>query len=125
MLEVAVILGKLDFEPLLTVHSSDPERKEKVQQMRDGTIRLLLTTTILERGVTFTNVQVGVFGSEGRIFTESALVQISGRAGRKFDYPKGDVLFFHNGVSKNMALAISQIKMMNQLGKRQGLLDEK
>ncbi|MBA3927327.1 DEAD/DEAH box helicase [Listeria rustica] len=125
MLEVAVILEQLDFEPLLTVHSADPERKEKVQQMRDGTIKLLLTTTILERGVTFTNVQVGVFGSEGRIFTESALVQISGRAGRKFDYPRGDVLFFHNGVSKNMALAISQIKMMNQLGIRQGLLDEK
>lgn len=124
MLEVANILVHLNFEPLLTVHSADPERKEKVQQMRDGTIRLLLTTTILERGVTFTNVQVGVFGSEGRIFTESALVQISGRAGRKFDYPSGDVLFFHNGVSKNMALAISQIKMMNQLGKRQGLLDE-
>ncbi|EUJ45848.1 hypothetical protein PRIP_04328 [Listeria riparia FSL S10-1204] len=124
MHQVAPILEKLGFGPLLTVHSADSERKEKVQQMRDGTIKLLCTTTILERGVTFTNVQVGVFGSEGRIFTESALVQIAGRAGRKFDFPTGDVKFFHFGVSKSMALAISQIKLMNQLGRRQKLLDE-
>ncbi|EUJ24174.1 hypothetical protein PGRAN_05621 [Listeria grandensis FSL F6-0971] len=123
MLEVATILEFLGFGPLLTVHSADPERKEKVQQMRDGTIKLLCTTTILERGVTFTNVQVGVFGSEGRIFTESALVQIAGRAGRKSDYPGGDVLFFHHGVSRNMGLAIAQIKLMNRLGMQKGLLD--
>ncbi|AQY50042.1 hypothetical protein PWEIH_04041 [Listeria weihenstephanensis FSL R9-0317] len=124
MLKVAEILEKLGFGPLENVHSADSERKEKVQKMRDGSIKLLCTTTILERGVTFTNVQVGVFGSEGRIFTESALVQISGRAGRKFDFPKGDVIFFHHGTSKNMTLAISQIKMMNRLGIQQELLDE-
>lgn len=78
----------------VTVHSADELRKEKVEWLRKGKIKLLLTTTILERGVTFTDVQVAVFGSEARIFTEAALVQISGRAGRKLSHPTGDVCFF-------------------------------
>ncbi|MBC8862555.1 DNA/RNA helicase, partial [Escherichia coli] len=81
----------------VTVHSADELRKEKVEWLRKGKIKLLLTTTILERGVTFTDVQVAVFGSEARIFTEAALVQISGRAGRKLSHPTGDVCFFHYG----------------------------
>ncbi|MBA5760176.1 DNA/RNA helicase, partial [Escherichia coli] len=72
-------------------------RKEKVEWLRKGKIKLLLTTTILERGVTFTDVQVAVFGSEARIFTEAALVQISGRAGGKLSHPTEDVCFFHYG----------------------------
>ncbi|EUJ64760.1 helicase family protein [Listeria fleischmannii FSL S10-1203] len=33
-------------------------------------------------------MQVAVFGSEGPIFTEAALVQISGRVGRKKRFSK-------------------------------------
>lgn len=77
----------------VTVHSADELRKESGMATK-GKIKLLLTTTILERGVTFTDVQVAVFGSEARIFTEAALVQISGRAGRKLSHPTGDVCFF-------------------------------
>ncbi|MBU5224822.1 DNA/RNA helicase, partial [Vibrio cholerae] len=61
------------------VHAEDPDRKEKVQKMRNKEVDLLVTTTILERGVTFPNVDVAVLGAENRIFTESALVQIAGR----------------------------------------------
>ena len=42
-----------EIEPrLLAVYSEDPERKEKVTQLRNGEVPGLLTTTILERGVT-------------------------------------------------------------------------
>ncbi|MFB8735903.1 helicase-related protein [Bacillus sp. SL00103] len=54
----------------------------------DNKYDVLVTTTILERGVTIPNVQVGVLGAESTIFTESALVQISGRAGRHPDFLK-------------------------------------
>jgi competence protein ComFA len=105
------------------VHAEDPDRKEKVQKMRNKEIPLLLTTTILERGVTFPNIDVAVIGAEDNIFAESALVQIAGRAGRSKDYPKGVVTFFHYGKTEEMIKARKQITAMNQEGIRKGLLD--
>ena len=106
-----------------SVHAADPLRKEKVEAMRRGDVPILLTTTILERGVTFSGVDVAVVGSEDRVFTESALVQIAGRAGRSADCPTGDITFFHYGKTKAMLRAIKQINEMNELGKERGLLD--
>ncbi|MEH7179440.1 DEAD/DEAH box helicase [Neobacillus vireti] len=105
------------------VHAEDPLRKEKVQKMRNKTIPLLLTTTILERGVTFPNIDVAVIGAEDDIFTESALVQIAGRAGRSKDYPDGVVTFFHYGKTEPMLKARKQIIAMNMEGVKRGLLD--
>ena len=105
------------------VHAEDPERKMKVQHMRDKQIPLLLTTTILERGVTFPNIDVAVVGAEDSIFTESALVQIAGRAGRSKDHPDGVVTFFHYGKTDEMLKARKQISSMNREGKKRGLLD--
>ncbi|MFJ7728275.1 DEAD/DEAH box helicase [Neobacillus sp. NPDC097160] len=105
------------------VHAEDPDRKIKVQKMRAKEIPLLLTTTILERGVTFPNIDVAVIGAEDTIFTESALVQIAGRAGRSKDYPDGVVTFFHYGKTDQMIKARRQIVSMNREGVRRGLLD--
>ncbi|RPJ98744.1 hypothetical protein BSBH6_04273 [Bacillus subtilis] len=98
-----------------SVHAEDKNRKEKVQQFRDGQLDLLLTTTILERGVTIPKVQTGVLGAESPIFTESALVQIAGRTGRHKEHADGDVIFFHYGKTKSMLDAKKHIKEMNDL----------
>jgi competence protein ComFA len=116
------ILKQINHE-IEAVHAEDPERKSKVQRMRDKQIPLLLTTTILERGVTFPNIDVAVVGAEDSIFTESALVQIAGRAGRSKDYPDGVVTFFHYGKTEEMLKARKQIISMNREGKKRGLLD--
>lgn len=112
------------FSPTIeAVHAEDPERKEKVQKMRAKEIPLLLTTTILERGVTFPNIDVAVLGAEDEIFTESALVQIAGRAGRSKDFPDGVVTFFHYGKTEEMLKAQKQIISMNREGVKKGLID--
>jgi competence protein ComFA len=116
------ILQKLD-PRIEAVHAEAPNRKEKVQQMRDNGIPLLLTTTILERGVTFPNIDVAVIGSEDDIFAESALVQIAGRAGRSADYPTGTVTFFHYGKTNAMLKAKRQIAQMNREALKKGLID--
>ncbi|WP_144494048.1 DEAD/DEAH box helicase [Bacillus sp. WP8] len=95
------------------VSADDPDRKQKVQHFRDYLYDVLVTTTILERGVTIPNVQVGVLGSESTIFTESALVQISGRVGRHPDYCTGDVFLFHFGLTRSMKQAKKHIVKMN------------
>ncbi len=105
------------------VHSQDPERKAKVLSMRNEELDFLVCTTILERGVTFPNIDVLVIGSDDRIFTESALVQIAGRAGRSPQYPTGNVLFYHDGLTKEIKKAIRQIKKMNEIAKKRGLLN--
>ncbi|MEK5427572.1 DEAD/DEAH box helicase [Cytobacillus sp. FSL R7-0680] len=106
------------------VHAEDPLRKEKVQKMRKQETLILLTTTILERGVTFPHIDVAVLGAEERIFTESALVQIAGRVGRSVEAPTGDVVFFHYGKTTAMVRAKKQILQMNKEAKQRGLLHE-
>lgn len=108
--------------PFEVVYATDPERKAKVLKMREGKVQFLISTTILERGVTFPNIDVLVIGAEDRIFTESALVQIAGRCGRSASHPTGDVLFFHNGHSIAMKKAMKQINEMNRLAKKKGLV---
>jgi competence protein ComFA len=64
--------------------------------------------------VTVPFLDVAVFGADHELFTESALVQIAGRAGRNKEDYKGQVIFFHYGKSISMALAKRHIKMMNE-----------
>lgn len=107
------------------VHSQDINRTEKVKQLRNGTISTLITTTILERGVTFTNCHVLIIGSEDRAYSSSALIQMSGRVGRKKEYPNGKLYYAHYGISLSMIKARKNILNMNQLAKEKGLLNEK
>ena len=109
---------------LESVHAQDPNRHEKVQCLRRQELDVLVTTTILERGVTFVNCHVCILGAEHSGFSESALVQMSGRVGRNPNYPTGALWWLHQGVSRAMRGAKSQIVQMNRLARERGLLDE-
>ncbi len=101
---------------ILSVYSDDSERKEKVMKLRNEEIPGLLTTTILERGVTIKNVQVAVVGAESKIFTSSALIQISGRVGRNVQFPQGDIVYFHHGITTEMDDSRNEILRLNRMG---------
>jgi competence protein ComFA len=103
-------------EELSSVHADDAEREEKVMDFREKKLRVLITTTILERGVTFPSVDVAVLDAGHAVFDEAALVQIAGRAGRNAKDPTGEVQFFHEGKTEAMLEAIYQIKEMNKRG---------
>jgi len=106
------------------VYSSDPDRLSKVASFKEGIGQFLITTMILERGVTIPNIDVAIFSTEHDIYEESALVQISGRVGRNPKWPTGEVTFFHHGITKAMEDAKLQIINMNKSAKNQGLLKE-
>jgi competence protein ComFA len=99
-----------------TVHAQEPLRKERVQDLRAGTIRVLITTTILERGVTFADCGVVVLQADAPLFASSALVQMAGRAGRQREHPDNPVLFVSKTYTRAMAQAVRQIKQMNRRG---------
>lgn len=121
-MEKALPLFKQFHPDIESVHAEDPDRKEKVEKMRQGKIPILLTTTILERGVTFPNIDVAVLGAEDDIFTESALVQISGRVGRSAEFPSGSLIFFHYGRTRAMIRALVHIDEMNREARKKGLI---
>lgn len=105
------------------VSAEDANRIEKVANMRKKHYQLLLTSTILERGVTFSSIDVIILGANHATFNVASLVQISGRAGRKMEDPYGKVFYFHDGYSLSMKKAIKQIKSLNQTAQKKGLID--
>ncbi|WP_394218428.1 DEAD/DEAH box helicase [Halobacillus trueperi] len=101
-----------------SVHAEDSQRAEKIQSFRKKEYRVLITTTILERGVTFPSVDVYVIDAGHVVFDEAALVQIAGRAGRSPDDPTGEVIFYHIGKTDEMLDAVESIRYMNKLGRK-------
>ncbi len=104
-------------EEVATVHAADDNRNEKVIAFREHKLYCLITTTILERGVTFPSVDVIVVQADNEIFNSAALVQISGRAGRSPNDPKGDVYFMVNNNTRAIKECLKDIKHMNKLAK--------
>ena len=100
------------------VHAEDEDRAAKITAFREKKYRVLVTTTILERGVTFPSVDVFVIDAGHAVFDEAALVQIAGRAGRSHEDPTGKVHFYHIGKTDAMLDAIESIQYMNRLGRK-------
>lgn len=115
MMKAEYAFRQLD-DRIRAVYSAHPDRKQYVQELRAGTIPGLLTTTILERGITIQNVQVAVVSAEQSIFDKGALVQIGGRVGRNVNHPTGDFVLFHNGISYAMDGARREINRLNAGG---------
>jgi competence protein ComFA len=114
MIDQAIGLFKRLDPHIEAVHSQDPFRKEKVLRLRKGQSTGLLTSTILERGITIPNLQVAVVGADDEVFDASALIQIAGRAGRSVLFPRGEVTFFHDGITREMDKAKQMISLYNR-----------
>ena len=96
------------------VHSKKEFRSEIINAFRKGRYRFLVTTSVLERGVTVKNLQVIVFNSDHKVYDEGTLVQIAGRVGRKIDAPEGEVIFIATRKTKAMELARENIINSNK-----------
>lgn len=104
-------------------HSKDKGREEKKQRFSQGVFPFLVTTTIMERGVTIPRLNVLVLHSEQeKIFNTASLIQMAGRVGRKEEYPQGRVLFWGDKITFSMLEAKKIIKSFNQEGREKGYL---
>ncbi|WP_341279881.1 helicase-related protein [Paenibacillus sp. FSL H8-0537] len=116
----ALLRQKLNISQVAGTSSQDPERGDKVQQFRTGEIRILVTTTILERGVTIPRSDVFILDADGQLFDEASLVQMAGRAGRASDDPNGRVVFCAKERTRPQMLAVKHIKKMNRIARAKG-----
>ncbi|WDF51465.1 helicase-related protein [Paenibacillus sp. KACC 21273] len=124
LIESLVLLLRSYF-PQLSIEgtsSQDHERADKVLLFREQQIRILVTTTILERGVTIPYSDVYILDADSGLFDASSLVQMAGRAGRSKEDPKGNVIFGAKQWTIEQKKAVSQIKLMNRIARRKGYL---
>ncbi|MCM0600520.1 helicase-related protein [Periweissella ghanensis] len=98
---------------IMSVSAQDLQRTEKVQLMRQRKIQYLITTTILERGVTLPDIDVIILGADHPNFTSRSLLQIAGRVGRKISRPTGLVLAIVSQPSWQVLVAQLTIKWLN------------
>lgn len=119
---VALLRSYFPQLPIEGTSSKDDERAEKVILFRKQEIRMLVTTTILERGVTIPYSDVYILDADSGLFDASSLVQMAGRAGRSKEDPAGNVIFASKQWTIEQKKAVSQIKLMNRTARRKGYL---
>ncbi|MDR3584342.1 MAG: helicase-related protein [Desulfosporosinus sp.] len=104
-------------------YSSDPGRSTKIERLRQGKYDLFVSTTILERGITLSGIQVVVLAADHPVFDERALVQMAGRVGRTRESPAGSVLFVSTRMTLAMQTAVQWIEEQNRLALELGLIE--
>ncbi len=112
--KVSKLLNKHHIKHKFT-YSSDIERSQSIEWFShlDKEPKILLTTTILERGVTFDDINVIVIDSHNAFYTKAALVQIAGRSRRKLQFQKGNVYFGCTYITPTIMQAIAFIQENN------------
>lgn len=106
-----------------SLHAADRERDAKRESFAAGRLDLLVTTTILERGLTLGALDVMVlYADHEAIFDEASLVQIAGRAGRTAADPVAAVFFLAQRISRAMSAARDAIAAANEEARREGFL---
>lgn len=80
-------------ENTMFVSSEISDRTPILQAVRHGKLPFLVTTTILERGVTYRDLQVIVLDADAPLFDAQTLIQIAGRVGRNALAPNGSIIF--------------------------------
>ena len=96
------------------VHSKCKDRSKKINSFKKGELDYLVTTAVLERGVTFKDLQVIIYDADNELYNSQTLIQIAGRVGRKIDAPEGEVIFLVNKTTSEINEAISTIKSKNR-----------
>jgi competence protein ComFA len=96
------------------VSSKEESRRLDIERFKQGELSYLVTTSILERGVTVRNLQVIVFMADDDIYNQATLVQIAGRVGRKINATSGEVIFLGQSESSAIKEAIYEIARYNK-----------
>lgn len=94
-------------------HSKCMDMHETILKLKQGQLDCIVTTTILERGITIENIQVIILGGQHQIYENQTLLQICGRVGRKVNYPTGDITIFTVFKTKAIRQCIRTLKEDN------------
>ncbi|NLB72501.1 MAG: DEAD/DEAH box helicase family protein [Firmicutes bacterium] len=109
---------------IASIHAAHPNRDLHREAFRTGAIDIIVSTTVLERGITVPNADVLVlYADYERIFDTATLTQMAGRAGRAKDDTQAEVYFVARHVTASMHTAVRLIQDMNRHAARSGYLE--
>jgi competence protein ComFA len=103
-------LNSLNFKNQI-ISSKTVYKNEVIKGFEADDFNIIVSTTILERGVTFANLNVLVLEADHSVFSTSTLIQIAGRVGRNEMF--GEIIFLSKYKSKAMLEAVDKIKEKN------------
>ncbi|MCK8824167.1 DEAD/DEAH box helicase [Fuchsiella alkaliacetigena] len=104
-------------------HSQSPQREEIRESFSQGEYPILVSTTIMERGITVPKADVLVlFADWDFVFDAATLIQMAGRAGRSLEHPTGEVYFVGTEISREMKEAQCRIQSLNQEAREKGYI---
>lgn len=104
---------RMFFKNVVFINSKEKDKKTIFEMIKRKVYKLVITTSILERGITLVDLDVLVFYAEHKVFDFRTLIQIIGRVGRKKEMPFGNVIFYVEKVSKDIEIAIKEITKAN------------
>lgn len=93
--------------------SQTSNKEEIIQNFREYKYDFLVTTTVLERGITIKGVNVVIVHGDHKVFDEASLIQIVGRVGRSIDVPSGDAIILAQRKTVAIQRCMGALKMMN------------
>ena len=95
------------------IHSEIKDKDACMKDFKGKKFHVLVSTTLLERGITVPSVQVIVLFADHIVFTTASLIQIYGRVGRSFQDPDGEGYCLCQFESHCIKECIRQIQWMN------------
>ena len=94
------------------VYSDLKQRKENIAAFREKKYRFLISTTVMERGITIPEVSVIILHYDG-VFDEGNLVQMLGRVGRGVGYEEGRSYLFCAYKDRQVRKTVAYLKEAN------------
>ena len=113
--DVDKLVQKLHGLKVQGVSSIHEHNQEKLEALKKGDIDVIVSTTLLERGITVEDVQVIIYHGENDLFDRRTLIQIAGRVGRKISHPQGHVYILSNEHTASIKQCIHTIKDLNKM----------
>lgn len=111
------------YQRVAGVHSRSSRRDAVRDALAAGTLDVVVSTTVFERGLTFPGANVAVlFADADAVFDAATLIQMAGRVGRTAQRPTGRVWFLCTRPSQQMREARKAIVALNALAEERGLL---
>ena len=86
-----------------------------INNFKQGKYNILISTTVLERGITLKKVNVVVYDSGHLVFNETTLSQICGRVGRDITYFSGDIFFLSDKITIDIIECQKRLEKCNEM----------
>lgn len=97
------------------VYSDLKERNDHIFRFKNKEYQFIISTTVLERGITIKDVNVIVLYDRSNAFDKASLIQMTGRVGRNYLNPYGEAYILTNNINKNIKQCIAEIKEANDV----------